>query len=71
MKDNERHIEINSKNFTYSGVMTSNELERIGEKYKIFADDVTIGGLVMLGWDEVGMLWAATSKHETNLMWVD
>lgn len=71
MNDNERHVEIKSPTYSYSGSMTRKELSILSKNLKINADDVTIGGLVMYGWDEVDMLWAATAKHETNLMWLD
>jgi hypothetical protein len=63
----ERHIEIDSPNYTYTGKMTANELLRTATKHKLRADDVTIEGLVMYGWDEVDMMWAMTSEPSATI----
>jgi hypothetical protein len=63
----ERHVEINSPNYTYTGLMTMTELERAAEKYKLNADDVTIGDLVMYGWDELDMIWSLSGEDSPTV----
>lgn len=63
----ERHIEITSPNYTYTGKMTINELLRAARKHRLNADDVTIGGLVMYGWDEVDMMWSLSEGDSPKI----
>ena len=60
----ERHIEINSPNYSHVGLMTVKELLGFVEKYTLYADHVTIGGFVMYGWDEIDMMWAMSENDD-------
>lgn len=56
--NNERHVKIESENYTYSGRMTKKELLAVATKHNILSIDVTIGGMVMYGWDELDLIWS-------------
>lgn len=63
--NSKRLVEINSPNYTFTGKLTIDELFAVGDRENIISDDVTIGGLVIYGWDEVDMIWEATTSDSS------
>jgi hypothetical protein len=63
----ERYIEINQDGYSYRGMMTQCELLREANKRHLLADNVTIGGLVIYGWDEIDMMWALAEHKNSSI----